>query len=320
MPQNSHRTLSPLGPPSDVRIGPLTRTLLSGAKWQRQDAFPAWQTWADDVEMVLEFLAGQNRLSTFLRMVQKARSAQHRDAMLAEARGSFHLHRHGFRILEWEPLGNGTSRGEALVSLGSSPSVFVEVKQPSWQGECLPLTIAEQNRLSAEERAARLARMKMPRFLPDVCEGGAVGSHHFAMRVVRRNALPKFSDRQPNLALIVDECQVTPVGLPSLAEFVQEEFARPAHDPLDPEDCNTYERLGGVLFLHTESFGAGVEYNADFVENLHVIPPCALPPAVITALEAMREDTNRREEARYAGSNAFFAALLKRGGTGTSTI
>jgi hypothetical protein len=320
VPQKSRRPLSPLGPPSDVSLGPLTSVLLSGAKWRGQDAFPAWQTWADDVETVLEFLALQNRLPTFLGIIQKARSAQHRDALLAEARGSFHLHRHGFRILEWEPLGEGTSRGEVLASLGSSPAVFVEVKQPSWQGEYLPLTIADQKRLSAEERAARLARMKQPRFLPDVCEGGAVGSHHFSMGVVRRNALPKFSDRQPNLALVVDECMVTPVGLPSLAEFVREEFAHPAHDPLDPEDRYTYERLGGVLFLHPELSGARLEYNIDFVENPHVIPACALPPAVIATFEAMREDTERREELRYAGSNAFFGALLKRGGAGTLTV
>jgi hypothetical protein len=283
--------------------------MLSGAKWQGQDAFPAWQTWADDVETVLEFLDVQNRLPTFLDMIQKTRSAQHRDALLAEARGSFHLHRHGFRILEWEPLGEGASRGEVLASLGWSRAVFVEVKQPSWQGEYLPLVIADQKRLSAAERAARLARMKQPRFLPDVCEGGAVGSHHFSMSVVRRNALPKFSDGRPNLALVVDECKVTPVGLPSLAEFVRGEFAHPAHDPLDPEDRYTYERLGGVLFLHPELSGAGVEYNVDFVENPHVIPACALPPGVIATFEAMREETERREELRYLGSNAFFGAL-----------
>jgi hypothetical protein len=134
VPQKSRRPLSPLGPPFDVNLGPLTRAMLSGAKWQGQDAFPAWQTWADDVETVLEFLDVQNRLPTFLDMIQKTRSAQHRDALLAEARGSFHLHRHGFRILEWEPLGEGASRGEVLASLGWSRAVFVEVKQPSWQG------------------------------------------------------------------------------------------------------------------------------------------------------------------------------------------
>jgi hypothetical protein len=233
--------------------------------------------------------------------------------MLAEARGSYYLHRHGFRILGWEPLGEGTAHGESLVQLGSSLPVFVEVKQPSWTGEHLPLTIADQNRLSPADRAARLARMKQPRFLPDVCEGGAVGSHHFSMRVVRRNALHKLSVRQPNLALVVDDCQVTPVGLPSLAHYVCEEFLNPAHDPLDPEDRYTYERLGGVLFLNTVSFGVCVEYNVDFVPNPGVIASCALPMEVRTLLEALTAETDEREESRYAGSNSFFRSMMKRG-------
>ena len=310
MPQKLTPTLSPLGPPSDVRLGPLTLAMIAGAKWQGHDAFPAWQAWADDVETVFEFLDQHGRFATFQNLIQKTRSAQHRDAMLAEARGSFYLHRNGFKILEWEPLGEGTARGESMVRLGSSQAVFVEVKQPSWQGEHLPLTIADQNRLSLGDRAARLARMKQPRFLPDVCEGGAVGSHHFSMRVVRRNALHKFSVRQPNLALVVDDCNVTPVGLPSLAHYVREEFLHPAHDPLDQEDRYTYERLGGVLFLNTVSFGAGVEYNVDFVANPNVIPQCALPDEVLAAFDDLREDTERREETRYAGSNAFLTAMI----------
>jgi hypothetical protein len=51
--QHPSRVPTPLGPPSDVNIGPLTRSLIAGAKWQGQDVFPAWQTWADDVESVL---------------------------------------------------------------------------------------------------------------------------------------------------------------------------------------------------------------------------------------------------------------------------
>lgn len=317
MPQNSPRTIPPLGPPADVRIGPRTCRLIAGARWQGRDAFPAWQTWADDVESVLAFLDSEKRLPTFLQLIQKTRTPQHRDAMLAEARGSWFLHRHGFRILEWEPLGEGTALGEVKVRLDSSRPVFVEVKQPSWHGEFLPLTIADQKRLSATDRAARLARMKMARFLPGVCEGGAVGSHHAAMRVVRRNALPKFSDRQPNLALVLDDCQITPVGIPFLAEYVQEEFLHPAHDPLDPADKYNYERLGGVLFLNTVSFGGEVEYNVDFVENPNVLARCALPAEVVAVFERLRLETERREEIRYAGSNAFFARIMN--GVGSST-
>jgi hypothetical protein len=273
--------------------------MLAGARWQGRDPFPAWQTWADDVEAVLEFLDRQQRFAIFRTKIQQTRSPQYRDAMFAEARASFYLHRLGFDFLEWEPLGEGTSRGEGLVRMGMSPPIFVEVKQPSWHGEFLPLSIADQNRLSPEEKAGRLARMRQPRFLPNVCEGGAVGSHYFAMRVVRHNVLPKLSTFQPNLALVVDNCLVTPVGLPSLGHFVREEFLHPAHDPLDPEDRYTYERLGGVLFLNTESYARVVEYNVDFVENPGVVASCALPSDVVDVFEAMTADTHRRDEERY---------------------
>lgn len=315
--QHSSRVPTPLGPPSDVNIGPLTRSLIAGAKWQGHDSFPAWQTWADDVESVMKFLHDNGRFDRFHTLIQKTRTTQHRDAMLAEARGSFYLGRHGFKILEWEPMGEGTALGEARVQLAASPPIFIEIKQPSWQGEHLPLTVAEQRRLSPQDRAARLARMKEPRFIPDVCEGGAVGSHHFSMSVVRRNALHKLTASQPNLVIVVDECRVTPVGLPSLAHYVVSEFLQPAHDPNDPEDRYNYERLGGVLFLNTVSFGVEVEYNVEFVANPNVIPTCALPEEVISLFAKLTEDTDQREEARYANSNSFFRAIMNRGHSDT---
>jgi len=320
MPQQQpSRAPSPLGPPADVHLGPLTRSLIAGARWQGHDAFPAWQNWADDVEKVLEFLSENNRYAHFRALIQKTRTTQHRDAMLAEARGAYYLRRNGFSILDWEPLGEGTARGEALVKCGESPAIFVEVKQPSWQGENLPLMIADQRRLSPAERDARLSRMKQPRFLLNVCEGGAVGSHHFSMSVVRRNALHKLSITQPNLVVVVDECRVTPVGLPSLAHYVQSEFLSPAHDPNDPNDRYTYERLGGVLFLNTVSFGGEVEYNVEFVANPNVIAPCALPEEVISVFETLTGDTEQREELRYANSNSFFRALMNRGASNTQS-
>jgi hypothetical protein len=319
MPQQTLRTLSPLGPPADINIGPLTRAMISGARWQGLDAFPAWQVWADDVESVLQFLDTHQRFPAFLDRIQKERNVKHRDATLAEARGSYYLHQNGFSILEWEPLGEGTALGEALVQLGSSPAVFVEVKQPSWQGENLPLMTADQNRLSPADRAARLARMKQARFLPGVCEGGAVGSHHYSMSVVRRNALHKLSVRHPNLVIVADECQVTPVGLPALEEYVQQEFLTPAHDPLDLDDRYTYERLGGVLFLNLVSFGTGVvEYNAEFVENPNVIQSCALPAEVISLLGRLTAETQRRDDQRYAGSSGIWEAIRNRAANGTT--
>ena len=102
-------------PPPHVRLGPLTRQLLSGARWQGMDAFPAWQIWADDVERVLAFLEREGRFQPFLAVVQTVRTPQHRDARLAEARGAFYLSRNGFRVVAWEPPGEGLTRGEALL-------------------------------------------------------------------------------------------------------------------------------------------------------------------------------------------------------------
>lgn len=152
-------------PPPDVRLGPLTRRLLSGARWQGMDAFPAWQVWADDVEHVLAFLEREGRFGAFLAVIQSVRTPQHRDACLAEARGAFYLSRNGFRIVAWEPPGEGTTKGEALVSLPGSPDVFVEVKQPGWQGERRPRRTAELRALSPESRERIFARMKQEKYI-----------------------------------------------------------------------------------------------------------------------------------------------------------
>src|SRR5258708_2943895 len=95
--------------PPDVRLGPLTRRLLFGARWRGADAFPAWQIWADDVERVLAFLDREGRFEVFLSVIQNVRTPQHRDACLAEARGAFYLTRNGFRVVAWEPAGQGTT-------------------------------------------------------------------------------------------------------------------------------------------------------------------------------------------------------------------
>jgi hypothetical protein len=222
------------------------------------------------------------------------------------------LNQNCFRVLEWEPQGEGNTKGEALVSYPGSPDIFVEVKQPGWRGECLPQSIAERNRLSQAETAKRYQRMKQEKFLPGVTEGGSAGSHHFAMSVVRRNALPKFTDRRPNLAVVVGDCKVPVVGLPWLAEYVQHEFLRPAHDPDDPDDRWTYERLGGLLFLQPESTGTTVEYKVEFFVNPNVLPCCALSPPAVSLFSKLRDITEEREVQRYAGVPSFLDMLKKK--------
>jgi len=298
-------------PPKEVHLGQLTRQLLVGAKWEGADEFPAWQVWADDVEKVLSFLQRERRLEAFFSIAKSVQTPQHRDACLAEARGAFHLNRNGFRIVQWEPPGEGHTKGEVLASLPDSPEIFVEVKQPGWQGEYLPRRIAERQKLSAEDRKLRFARTRQDKYLG--IEGGAVGSHLMALDVVRRNALPKLTDRYPNLVIVIDDLKTTPVGLPSLTTFVEREFSSPDHDPDDPDDVFAYERLGGLLFLQPEAEGdQSVEYRADFVQNPNAIPTCALPPAASSLFVQMREQSRLLREQQFAGRPSLFDILRSR--------
>ncbi|HZW92888.1 MAG TPA: hypothetical protein VFF64_08045 [Candidatus Eremiobacteraceae bacterium] len=297
-----------MAPPATVRLGPLTQQLLSGARWRGADGFPAWQNWADDVEEVLTFLQQQGRFTHFLTVMQKAQTPQHRDACLAEARGALHFARSGFRIVQWEPPGEGTTKGEVLVGLADSPAIFVEIKQPGWQGEYLPRRVAERRNLPPEAKQQRLARMKQDKYVG--IEGGAVGSALVAMDVVRRNALPKLPDRCPNLVVVVDDLKVTPVGLPSLAAFVEREFSNPDHDPDDPADIFSYERLGGVLFLHPEAESSElIYYRTDFVQNPGALPACALPPPVGALLSQMRDQSRLRRKQQFAGGASLWARI-----------
>jgi hypothetical protein len=101
--------------PTSVHRGPLTELLLKDARWYNLDSFPAWQVWANDVEEVLTFLQAEGRLDVFLKDIKNLETPQHRDARLAEARGAFHFARNGFRIIQWEPPGEGQTKGEALI-------------------------------------------------------------------------------------------------------------------------------------------------------------------------------------------------------------
>jgi len=113
-------------------------------------------------------------------------------------------------------------------------------------------------------------------------------------------------------SILVDDCTVTVVGLPFLAEYVQQEFLCPGRVPKDRDDRWTYERLGGVLFLQPESRGTTVKYKVDFVVNPSVLPSCALPPPVVFLFSKLRDITEEREKQRYAGVPSFSEMLKER--------
>jgi hypothetical protein len=118
----------------NIKLGPLTARLRDEAQWCAQEhLYPAWQVYADEIEMILEFANVQGQLNTYWPKLT-ARIPQ-RDSALDELRVACYLHDHGIRIIEWEPLGQGNKRGEFLVCGQSGMKVFVEVKGPRWEGE-----------------------------------------------------------------------------------------------------------------------------------------------------------------------------------------
>ena len=121
-----------------------------------------------------------------------------------------------------------------------------------------------------------------------------------------------YAHQCPNLVIVVDDLQVSPVGLPSLADLVEREFSNPDHDPDDPDDIFTYERLG-VLFLHPEYENyKTIHYRTDFVQNAEALPRCALPPPVSDLLSRMREENRLRVERKWADVPSLFDILRRK--------
>ena len=143
-------------PPSEINLGSLTQTVLDGAVWRNESEFPAFQTWADEVERVFSFLVAQNVFERFLPRLR----ARERDGALAEARAGFFFHRNRFHILDWEPIAVPNRPGDIEIQWQDGEPLFIEVKGPGWEGE-----------LSPEE--IRSGRQHLPKYVN--AEGRAVG-------------------------------------------------------------------------------------------------------------------------------------------------
>jgi len=278
-------------------IGPFTKQFMSGATWSGQDDFPCLQPMADDVENVLKFLDGEKFLDVFSVQTKKQPNPGKRDELFAEARVAYFLYTNGFKVFGWHTKGAGNKEGEFNISFGSSPNIFVEVKAPGWQGEISWMINANPNH--TPQNLQRLKdRRKQPKFIPGAAEGCASPPHLDCMNVVRKNVLPKLMNTCPNLAIVVDNCFLTPVGHFSLHEDVHEEYMNPARDPNDPEDKYDYDLLGGVLFLNLNfgpnRSGSGVDYNMNFVENQNALPACSLPADVIKHFLELEKESEQR--------------------------
>ena len=126
--------------------GLLSERLLHEARWVGKDKYPATPEFRLELDELLRFLAGHNRLNSFWPRLIAPRP-QERDDALQEIRVARFLTTNGFPIAGWEPAGNGNHLGEFSVEVLASPPVFIEVKSPGWEGQ-----------LSKEQRDAGRAR------------------------------------------------------------------------------------------------------------------------------------------------------------------
>lgn len=223
-------------PRPDIKLGPLTRVIIDNAVWAVSNYFPGSQGWADEFEKILTFIESQGQFKKFYSRL----CAKERDGALAEVRAGFYFHRNGFQILKWEPEAVSGIPGDIEISWRKTESLFLEVKNPGWEGE-----------LSEEER--KTGRKQRPKYFSG--DGRFVDPFSRVMYVVDKS-LPKFCSFRINISVIVDNLFLSPLEMPT--DIV---FGRIKHELLNPE----YETVSGVFLLNPVLYDEEVEYRAFFV-------------------------------------------------------
>ena len=220
------------------------------------------------MERVLAFVIQQGQFDKFLPRL-RGMNAVHRTAALAEVRSAWFLQQLGFQVLEWEPLANGNRPGDITVRLGDSSQVFVEVKAPTWKGE-----LGREIAAFPAAKPKLLERLEGGKYIN--AEARAVDPVGDVIDIITKNAVPKLADDRPNLVVVADDLFSSPVGNPFLESKFQLAFA--ADEKM--------ERVGGVLLLDPQGYEGEVTYRCDVVVNSACLAPCALPPNVISGLQA----------------------------------
>lgn len=226
-------------PPKDVKLGPLTRTIIDNAVWTSSSTFPSNQGWSDEFEKILTFLESQGQFKRFFSRL----CARERDGALAEARAGFFFHRNGFQILKWEPEAMPGIPGDIEISWYNTEALFLEVKNPTWEGELL-------------EEEIKSGRTKLPKYLH--AESRAIDPFERVMFVVGKS-LRKFCNNRVNLAVVVDNLFVSPLEMPT--DIV---FERIVNELANPD----YKNVSGAFLLNPVSYGGDVEYRALFVSGI----------------------------------------------------
>jgi hypothetical protein len=86
-----------MAPRPDVKLGSMSTTVCTNARWLEEDGFPGWQVWADDLENLCAFLEAHGEFDRFLPRL-RSQNRQGRNAALGEIRAAFVFDRAGFTI------------------------------------------------------------------------------------------------------------------------------------------------------------------------------------------------------------------------------
>jgi hypothetical protein len=251
----------------NLRLGPLTKSLFYPFPWP--DKFPVCQAWADEFERILSFADIQGQLQAFLPRINTDRSNQ-RDEALNELRVAFYLHRNGFSIVSWEPLGLNGKRGEYSVRVPEEVNVFTEVKSPGWESE-----------LGAEERLT--GRTKLPKHLDG--EGGAFANWEGIRKCIASpKTYPKFSLLQPNLLVIADDFFVSLHNTELQTEIALYSDRSSYGNERGYFSSSAYAALGGigVFGAFLELGKMGVEYRFHVYKNPFALSQTKLPASILT--------------------------------------
>lgn len=268
--------------PFERHIGPLTCLIADGARWRREDWFPRTQPIADETERLLEFLRYRNRLEQFLPRLRD--DARARDKALAEVRMAFFLSRNGFEVVAWEPFtGKGGHTGEFSVRWNGGPAIMVEVKAPDWQGEL-------------SEMEQRGDRKLLGKYVDG--EARSVNSSAQPEYVIRRKAVPKLTETQPNLVVIADDLFISPVTSPCLGGRIEALLAEPNNNV-----------IGGVLFFKASEYHNEVEYTIRFFPNPDALPACRIPLDVAKGLTLSSRNDEMKRLGRYPGPTMFKGSM-----------
>jgi len=172
---------------ASVFLGNFTTKLLGHRPWK--DGYPAHPIYGEELEKILLFAESEGRRDHYISRLRG--KLNQREESLNELRVAFHLKHQGFRIVEWEPVGEGRKKGEFSIARGEGGTIFVEVKSPGWEGE-----------LDLEQLHA--GRKRKPKHMPEERRGGALGTWQRVRACISR-AYPKFASDSMNLLVIADD-------------------------------------------------------------------------------------------------------------------